>query len=110
VIEVGRKIRTPDQEEEGVRTYTSLWGVSRAPWIWFGFVVATAAAAVMALLRIRFEAGIVLLALLVCGAGLLTWQFVRTRSGTLAKRFELAAAIWTICLYLLLGLIPYFVL
>jgi 4-hydroxybenzoate polyprenyltransferase len=34
VIEVGRKIRAPADEEPGVDTYSSVWGCSKAVLIW----------------------------------------------------------------------------
>jgi hypothetical protein len=36
VIELGRKIRSPVDEERGVRTYTVLWGPRRAVTAWLG--------------------------------------------------------------------------
>ena len=34
VLELGRKIRTPDREQEGVETYSSAWGCGRALIAW----------------------------------------------------------------------------
>ena len=53
VIEMGRKIRSKDQEEVGVSTYTRLWGITRAPWVWFSFVL-TGISAGYALVLIHF--------------------------------------------------------
>ncbi len=43
VIELGRKLRQPEDEETGVPTYSKLWGLRRAAWIWFGCLLATCA-------------------------------------------------------------------
>jgi len=42
LMELGRKIRLPQEEEAGVQTYSALWGWRRALAVWAG--VATAAA------------------------------------------------------------------
>ena len=42
VIEIGRKIRAPQDEEVGVETYTVLWGMSRSIWAWLCMLAATA--------------------------------------------------------------------
>src|SRR5581483_5961834 len=34
VFEVGRKVRAAPDEEAGVETYSVLWGVARASWVW----------------------------------------------------------------------------
>jgi len=41
VIELGRKLRQPSAEEEGVPTYSGLWGLRRASRVWLGCVFAT---------------------------------------------------------------------
>ena len=42
VIEIGRKIRVPEAEREGVDTYTSAWGIRAAPAIWLMVLLAAA--------------------------------------------------------------------
>ena len=54
VIEVGRKLRAPTDEEDGVQTYTVLWGRQRAVLVWLGAMLATASFAVLAALSIAF--------------------------------------------------------
>ena len=41
VIEIGRKIRSPQDEEHGVETYSALWGPARATFVWIGALLAT---------------------------------------------------------------------
>lgn len=41
VLEVGRKIRTPQQESEGVLTYTSMLGIPKAIYLWMVVLFAT---------------------------------------------------------------------
>ena len=105
VIEIGRKLRRPADEEEGVQTYTVLWG-RKAPWLWWGCMAVTLAAAAMAAREIRFVVPVVAtLGAVWLVAGLCVWDFGRRdRSG---KRFEALSGLWTLALYLILGLIPF---
>src|SRR5262249_47987075 len=48
VIETGRKIRAPADEEHGVNTYSALWGPRNAVLVWLGAMLATATCAVLA--------------------------------------------------------------
>ena len=45
VIEVGRKVRAPQDEEPGVLTYSVAWGRPRALAVWLGAMAVTAACA-----------------------------------------------------------------
>ncbi|MDB4369769.1 UbiA family prenyltransferase [Akkermansiaceae bacterium] len=100
VIELGRKIRFPDKEEEGVPTYSKLWGTHRAAWIWVGCLATTFLFAFIASCQIgtHFETTLVLGAAF--GLSALLWQP--------GKRIELLSALWTLTLYLSLGILPLF--
>ncbi|MDQ3393947.1 MAG: UbiA family prenyltransferase, partial [Bacteroidota bacterium] len=41
VLEIGRKIRVPEKESEGVQTYTAMLGTNRAVWAWIGVLFIT---------------------------------------------------------------------
>ena len=107
VIEIGRKIRAPADEENGVQTYSFLWGRSVAVTVWLGMMLTTAACATLAARRIGFTlpvaagTGMIFLLGLIAGA-----YFLRTPRPGSGKRFELLAGIWTLVLYLSLGAIP----
>jgi 4-hydroxybenzoate polyprenyltransferase len=107
VIEVGRKIRAPADEETGVQTYSVLWGRRGAVGAWLAMMAATAVCAGRAARRIHFVGpvvaamGAVFLLALIASVGFLRQE----RSGS-GKRFELLAGLWTLVLYLSLGLIP----
>ncbi len=103
VIEIGRKIRQPDQEEEGVPTYSKLWGQKRAAIVWVGCMAVTATFAILAAVHIEFS-----LPVLCILVPLLIWSmWTASQSHRMAsKRFELLAGLWTLALYLSLGLIP----
>lgn len=105
VIEIGRKIRAPKDEEVGVETYSALWGRSGALRAWWTALGLTAASAAVVAAWIGFlwpvvaALGVVFAAAL--GAGV---RFLRTpRSG---KIFEALAGVWTLVLYVSLGVVP----
>jgi 4-hydroxybenzoate polyprenyltransferase len=107
VIEFGRKIRTPDQEEEGVPTYSRLWGPGKASIIWCVFVIATGINAVLAARVVgTFTPVFVVLGSFALFAGVFVLMFQLKQSGGQAKKFELFSAVWTLCLYLSLGILP----
>ena len=103
VIEIGRKLRQPAAEQEGVPTYSKLWGLKKASWVWIGCMLMTGSFAVLAASLISFGITVALLL-----APLLAWALwtVIHHAQTSAKRFELIAGLWTLVLYLSLGLIP----
>lgn len=100
VIELGRKIRTSENEEKGVPTYSKLWGTNRAAWIWVGCLTATFLFAFVAACQIgtHFETALILGPAL--GLAALLWKP--------GKRMELLSALWTLALYLTLGILPLF--
>ncbi len=107
VIELGRKIRSPADEEQGVETYSVLWGPARAAGVWWGMVLITATLATLA--ANDAHAALPVGATLAAGvlfAGMLVWWFCRRRQPRDGKRIELAAGLWTLLLYGSLGLIP----
>jgi len=107
VIEVGRKLRAPEQEEDGVETYTALWGRKVAPAVWSGAVVATAAFALLAAHELHFVPPVAgLLAVLVLLAAVTAARFVARPTPGRAKWFEPVSGLWTLCMYLSLGALP----
>ncbi|MET0261450.1 MAG: hypothetical protein ABW223_01035 [Rariglobus sp.] len=107
VIELGRKIRSPEQEETGVETYSFLWGRPIAVASWLTAMAATLACGLMAANRIQFSMPVIVvlgtlwLVALVLGGG-----FLKTQNGKLAKGIEAASGVWTLALYLMLGVVP----
>ena len=109
VIEIGRKLRQPPAEEEGVETYSRLWGKSGGAAVWLVAMAATLATAWLAGAAIGFAVpvvialGIVLVAAVALAVGYL-------RGGLSGKKLETLSAVWTMTLYLMLGLVPLFTL
>ncbi len=104
VIEIGRKLRQADGEEEGVPTYSKLWGLQSAAWVWLACMGATAAFAVMAANLIGFVLPVAAALFVV-----ILWALISVLKAkqTAAKTFELISGTWTLTLYLSLGIIPF---
>ena len=107
VIEVGRKIRAPEDEEEGVETYTVIWGRKRAISVWLSAMIITAisASAAAALIDFFYQV-LVMLAILIALAVLLAVKFLREPNSKRAAWIEKMSGIWTLLMYLSLGVVP----
>jgi 4-hydroxybenzoate polyprenyltransferase len=107
VIEMGRKLRSPADEEEGVNTYSALWGPRAAVLAWLAAMLATAACAVLAAQAIGFLVPVaVWLSALLCAAVYVAWGFLRDLAPGGGKRIEALSAVWTIGMYLAIGAAP----
>jgi len=104
LIEIGRKIRPPQEEREGVDTYTQAWGLRAAPVVWLTVLAITLVTAWLAA-RATGAGALTALALIVLGlaAAFPAMQFLRTTSTAWAKRLETASGLWPLATYLLLG-------
>jgi 4-hydroxybenzoate polyprenyltransferase len=107
VIEIGRKTRVPADEEHGVETYSALWGKRGAVRAWVAAVFLTALAAWRASTRIG--TGTVMLALLtvlitLCCVSAI--RFLRTTEPGGGKAIEVMSGVWTVMMYLGLGVLP----
>lgn len=107
VVELGRKIRAPADEETGVETYSSLWGPSTATLVWWLAAATTAVFAWQASRYIGFERVVlaILVALLAACAAIAV-RFVRSPSAGAGKAIEIASGVWTLLMYLSLGALP----
>ncbi len=107
VVEIGRKIRAPQDEEYGVETYSALWGRRNATIVWLGMLGVTAIAALLAAAQIAFALPVgIPLALLLVAAGLVAARFLRTFGSHAAKGIETVSGLWTLLMYLGLGAAP----
>jgi 4-hydroxybenzoate polyprenyltransferase len=107
VIEIGRKIRAPEDEERGVETYSALWGRQVAAGAW---LAALAAAALFAAVAGRSVGAGVWLVLTLPGLLALSAWTARGYSAEPAARdgskFEALSWTWTLCSYTALGIVP----
>jgi len=105
IIEIGRKIRAREDEEEGVETYSALWGIRNAVMVWLVLMALAGGLAVIASLQIAAPiftltfVVLMFLASLAIGLGFLN----QPRPGQ-GKQFQLLSGLWTVGIYLVLGL------
>jgi len=107
VIEIGRKIRAAEDEEDGVPTYTVIWGRTGAVMAWFLALSGTTASAIYAALHIHFASVMTGVLATLLGINLtIGILFLRTRQRRYAKLVEPLSGLWTLSMYLTLGAIP----
>ncbi|HUF62334.1 MAG TPA: UbiA family prenyltransferase [Verrucomicrobiales bacterium] len=105
VIEVGRKLRQHADEEEGVETYSKLWGRAGASAVWLAMLAMTLLCAVMAAKAIHFIAPVAIgLGAMLALAIVVILRYLRCALS--GKSIEAVSGVWTLALYLLLGLVP----
>lgn len=108
VIELGRKIRAPKDEETGVETYSVLWGRRRAVGAWLLALALSMGSACLAAVEVHFVAPMVIVAVVFWSlSAVIGAHFLRRLVPGLGKRFELASAAWTLALYGSLGVAPW---
>ena len=107
VIEIGRKMRAPADEEPGVETYSGLWGVRGAVRVWLLAIVATGVAAFAASARIGTDVPtLLMLVVLVTTCAAVGERFLRDAAPGRGRWIEAMAGVWTVVLYIGLGAVP----
>ncbi len=107
VLEFGRKIRTPEKEEIGVKTYTSIYGTQKAVLIWILFIFTTMVLAIFTSLYAdlgMLSIFIFIALFLMCTTPAIS--FYKNPTVKKSKYIEHFSAIWTIFMYLSIGIIP----
>lgn len=104
VLEIGRKIRVPQQESEGVQTYTSMLGTNRAVILWLIILSFTFFSALLAIFyaNLSFISMFVLVIVFVICL-LPASLFLYKKTIFLSKLIEISSLFWTIMMYLILG-------
>lgn len=105
IIEIGRKIKSIDEEKPGVTSYTSAWGLRPAVFAWLAAIATSGCLAIATASKLGFALPIVILtAVLVSCAGFIVFKFVKHPST--GKPFESFSGLWTLITYLALGTVP----
>ena len=107
IIEVGRKTWSPEQERQGVDSYSSNWGLKKSVAIWLVSMTSSGICATITAHKIGFLIATggclaifkVLLMIFAC-------SFVYSPTPQKAKWLEVFSGLWVMCLYLILGIIP----
>lgn len=108
VIELGRKMRVPADEEPGVETYSTLYGRPRAVTLWLGAMGCTGVCAWLAVRPVGFAVPVLtVLTLLLLGAIAVCARYLHAEKPGTGKLVEAMAGIWSIVMYLSIGLGPW---
>jgi 4-hydroxybenzoate polyprenyltransferase len=108
-LEIGRKIRSDKDEETGVETYSVLWGAKKATIAWLSMVFLTGVCAIGASYHLPQPFFNLLIGFLTVYMGVAiyqTRQFLKDTQQGNGKVFENLSGVFTLSIYLLLGLIP----
>jgi len=107
VLEIGRKIRTPEQEKKGVVTYSALLGAEKATWLWLAMLVFTFIWSILASFFAGYgQVAFIVLAVVLVICALPALFFLRKKEAKSAKMIEYASALWTVAMYFTLGAAP----
>ncbi|WP_296478375.1 UbiA family prenyltransferase [Roseinatronobacter sp.] len=107
VLEIGRKLWAPQNEIDGVDTYSGLWGPRKAALIWAACVVVSWGL----LVGVGVATGVVWVAVVLGGAGAL-WclraaaAYVAAPTIAAQKRLDTVAGLWVFACYALAGFAP----
>lgn len=96
VLEIGRKIRAPEDEEPGVNTYTAAWGRPRAVTAW---IVAAGSAAMLTLVSSFGAVAVIGLSLVSISSAWLALRFLKEGSRRFSKLFEPLSAAWALVVF-----------
>jgi 4-hydroxybenzoate polyprenyltransferase len=107
VLEIARKSWAPEQEREGVETYSRLWGPGGAGVAVMAVVLVGLAAS--AFVHVRSGAAVWFLYGLLLTSAWATWSaidYAGTPTPKTAKQMEMSAGVFVLANYLLLGVLP----
>lgn len=108
-LEIGRKIRSDKDEEQGVETYSVLWGAKKASTAWLSMVLLTGLCAIGAAYYLPSPFFYILVGFVTVYMAVSiyqTQQFLKNTTIGNGKVFENLSGLFTLGVYLLLGLVP----
>jgi 4-hydroxybenzoate polyprenyltransferase len=107
LIEIGRKLRSPEDERPGVDTYTHAWGRTAAPAVWLFTLAASAGLGIAASRHVGWPAtGAGWFAGLALAAAAPAALFLVRPRRAAARALDAASQIWPAITYVLLGVLP----
>ncbi len=107
VIEVGRKIRSPQEETTARDTYSMLWGRETAVKVWISAIGMSAVFAIITAAQIHFGlAALTVLSLMLALCAVSGKKFLQTSTPSNSKKLDTLSGIWTLTTYLIIGLVP----
>lgn len=107
VLEIGRKLWSPENEIAGVETYSGLWGARKAARIWGGCVLLSYAL----LLAVGAATGVLWISAVLGGIGvafclLSAARYARSPTEKAEKRMDTIAGLWVFACYAIAGFLP----
>lgn len=107
VIEVGRKLRAPEDEEEGVDTYSKVWGRMGGSLVWLGSMAAAMVLAFVATIRIHAALpAFIILPIVFIFNLVLCISYNKKPTTKKSKTLELMSGVWAIVEYMSIGILP----
>ena len=107
IIEIGRKTWAPNQEIQGVDSYSATWGLNKALLVWLLAILLSVFCAWRVSILIDFQTPVLVTIGLLSGLALiLALRFSQKPSGDMAKMMENLSGLWVAVLYIILGVIP----
>lgn len=110
VLEIGRKLWSPENEIDGVDTYSALWGHRRAAYVWlccvvlsFGFLVGTGFATGVGWVTVLVGA----VAFVPCGFAVRSYVHAPTPKAQ--DRMDTIAGLWVFFCYATAGFLPFLI-
>lgn len=105
VLEVGRKIKTPENEE--INTYSTKLGYKKATLLWISMLLLTYVFSIICTEYAGYGiVGVVVLSSIFVTCSAFGFIFLTRQSMKRAKWIEFASGVWTIAMYLTLGGVP----
>jgi len=107
IIEIGRKLRAPQDEEKGVETYSVLWGRKGAVLAWLGGIAVTSFFALGAARQIGYVVPVATVSgVCLMAAATISYRFLREQESGGGKVFDQVSGFCILLLFLVLGPIP----
>jgi len=104
VLEIGRKIRSPELEARGVLTYSVMLGSNNAALLWIIILAFTLGLSIAASVFAGYGmAALIVLSCVFLLCSLPALIYFKHKSKFVSKAIEYASALWTIAMYLTLG-------
>ena len=107
VIEIGRKLYAPQNERQGVETYTAQWGVPTATLAWTGCLAIAAGCLIILGFMLGAPVTVGACSIIALGvAAFAAWRFCSDPSPVMQSRIDGLAGTWVLVCYLAAGFLP----
>ncbi len=108
VLEIGRKLWVPENEIDGVETYSGIWGPRRATIVWLACLSLSCAL----LIGVGFATGVGWFSAFLGLTGIgyciwCAWDYLTTQSSKSQDRMDTVAGLWVFFCYGTAGFLPY---